>query len=64
MLQRDADWLFGLAYALDCRKRVKDKSGRLTVTLLHEEAEKMAADLRDFAAKHEATTELRRRKAE
>ena len=58
MLQRDADWLSGLAYALDSRKRVKDKTGKDTVILTHAEAEKMANDLREFAAKYEATPEL------
>ena len=58
MLQRDANWLFGLAYALDSRKRVKDKSGEQTVVLKHTEVEKMAHDLREFAAKYEATPEL------
>ena len=62
MLQRDADWLFGLAYALDCRKRIKDKAGNQLVILQHEEAEKIAEDLREFAAKYEATPEVRRRK--
>ena len=62
MLARDADWLFGLAYALDSRKRIKDKQGRQMVVLTHEEAEKMAENFREFAAKNEAVPELRRRK--
>ncbi len=64
MLQRDADWLFGLAYALDSRKRVKDKTGTLIVILTHDDAEKMAEGLRELAAKNEAIPELHiRRKA-
>ena len=63
MLQRDADWLFGLAYALDSRKRHKDKTGIEYVVLTHQEAEKMAAGLREFAAKYEATPELMGRRS-
>lgn len=63
MLQRDADYLFGLAYALDSRRRIKTKEGQVIV-LKHEEAERMALGLRDLAAKNEATPELiHRRKA-
>jgi hypothetical protein len=62
MLQHDADYLFGLAYALDSRRRVKLKDGSRVVILKHEEAEKMAEGIRELAAKNEAIPELRRRR--
>ena len=57
MLQRDADYLFGLAYALDSHKRVKTKDGDVVI-LKHAEVEKMAEGLRELAAKNEAVPEL------
>lgn len=61
MLQRDADWLFGLAYSLDRRTPVKDKKGREVVMIPKMEVDKMAEDLREFAAKYEATPEFKGR---
>jgi len=63
MLQRDADWLFGLAYSLDRRKPTKDKTGQEVVVIPKREVDKMAEDLREFAAKYEATPEFKGRKA-